>query len=69
MIRLDMASMLAYVFTDVKISSGDLKASLTRANSTTFNRITIDGDTSTNDTLLILVNGASVVDINDAESL
>ncbi|WP_457551984.1 bifunctional glutamate N-acetyltransferase/amino-acid acetyltransferase ArgJ [Desulfobacula sp.] len=68
MIRPDMATMLAYICTDVRISANTLKTSLTIANEKSFNRITIDGDTSTNDTLLALANGTSGVEINDIDS-
>jgi glutamate N-acetyltransferase/amino-acid N-acetyltransferase len=67
MIRPDMATMLAYVCTDVKISAKDLKTALKLASEKSFNRITIDGDTSTNDTLLALANGMSMVEIYDVE--
>jgi glutamate N-acetyltransferase / amino-acid N-acetyltransferase len=68
MIRPDMATMLAYICTDVKISAESLKTALTTANEKSFNKISIDGDTSTNDTLLALANAASMVKIDDAES-
>ncbi|MBU8910919.1 MAG: bifunctional glutamate N-acetyltransferase/amino-acid acetyltransferase ArgJ [Desulfobacterales bacterium] len=68
MIRPDMATMLAFVCTDVKISARELKTSLSAANEKSFNRITIDGDTSTNDTLLALANGTSGVKTTDVES-
>ncbi len=59
MIRPDMATMLAYVFTDVQISPELLKKALHHAGNRSFNRITVDGDTSTNDTLACLASGAS----------
>jgi len=59
MIRPDMATMLAYVFTDAQISPDLLKQALTRANEKSFNRITVDGDTSTNDTVVCMASGAS----------
>jgi len=68
MIRPDMATMLAFIITDVKILYEDLKASLIDVNEKTFNRITVDGDTSTNDTLLTLANGSSDAFVNDSES-
>jgi glutamate N-acetyltransferase/amino-acid N-acetyltransferase len=68
MIRPDMATMLAFVCTDINISSDRLKKCLRSANEKSFNRITVDGDTSTNDTLLALANGASTVKINDMDS-
>ena len=68
MIRPDMATMLAFICTDIDISVRDLKNALTSASEKSFNRITIDGDTSTNDTLLAMANGSSGVKIKDAES-
>jgi glutamate N-acetyltransferase/amino-acid N-acetyltransferase len=68
MIRPDMATMLAYVITDAHISVSDLKQALTSACDKTFNRITVDGDTSTNDTLLCLAGGTSNAHITDDAS-
>jgi glutamate N-acetyltransferase/amino-acid N-acetyltransferase len=59
MIAPNMATMLAYVVTDLDCSSLDLQACLEQAVATSFNCMTVDGDTSTNDTLLLLANGAS----------
>jgi glutamate N-acetyltransferase/amino-acid N-acetyltransferase len=59
MIRPDMATMLCFVCTDAKVSSEILKDILVEAVNSSFNRITIDGDTSTNDTVLIMANGLS----------
>lgn len=59
MIHPDMATMLAFVMTDAAIGS-DLLAELLRAAvGRSFNRITVDRDTSTNDTVLLLASGAS----------
>ena len=52
-----MATLLSFVFTDASISLGALRQSLKEGVQNSFNRITVDGDTSTNDTLLILANG------------
>ncbi|PKN63387.1 MAG: ornithine acetyltransferase [Deltaproteobacteria bacterium HGW-Deltaproteobacteria-15] len=57
MIMPQMATMLCFVLTDLRIGAGDLRKSLSSAVETTFNRITVDGDTSTNDTVLVLANG------------
>lgn len=59
MIRPDMATMLCFVVTDAGIDAGMLQDALVRANENAFNRISIDGDTSTNDTVLVMANGAS----------
>ena len=57
MIMPDMATMLCFVLTDVSIEVALLRKALVSAVDRTFNRITVDGDTSTNDTVLILANG------------
>ncbi len=59
MIRPDMATMLCFVATDIGIAQKDLQVLVADANEQSFNRITIDGDTSTNDTLLVMANGMS----------
>jgi len=60
MIAPDMATMLAFLFTDAAIEPEVLRASLDPAVDETFNAITIDGDTSTSDTALIFATGRSV---------
>ncbi len=57
MIHPNMATMLGYITTDANISSPLLKQALDKAVSLTFNMITVDGDTSTNDTVCVLANG------------
>ena len=57
MIGPDMATMLAYVFTDAAIPSDVLQALLSRIVDRTFNCITVDGDTSTSDTLMAFATG------------
>ncbi len=57
MIRPDMATLLCFVMTDVAAEPALLKEMLVTATNRTLNRITIDGDTSTNDTGLLLANG------------
>lgn len=57
MIMPDMATMLCFVVTDAQIAFSELRAILTETVNKTFNRITVDGDTSTNDTVLVLANG------------
>lgn len=59
MIDPNMATMLAVITTDAACPRGELKRLLRRAVSDSFNRITVDGDMSTNDTVLCLANGAS----------
>lgn len=57
MIAPDMATMLAYVFTDAAISSEALQEILSASVETSFNSITVDSDTSTSDTLLVFATG------------
>jgi glutamate N-acetyltransferase/amino-acid N-acetyltransferase len=57
MIMPDMATMLCFIVSDIRIDSHDLKAALFSSVGTTFNRITVEGDTSTNDTVLVMANG------------
>jgi len=57
MIAPDMATMLGFIFTDANIPHTELQAMLTAANQKTFNAITVDGDTSTSDTLLLFATG------------
>lgn len=59
MIHPRMATMLAFVVTDAKVSIDVLRRALREAVATTFNAITVDGDTSTNDTLALFANGTS----------
>ncbi len=59
MIHPNMATMLSVVMTDAVVSPARLRLCLQNAARRSFNRITVDGDTSTNDTLLVLANGAS----------
>ena len=57
MIMPDMATMLSFIMTDCAIRSDLLQSLLRQSVETSFNAITVDGDTSTNDTVLILANG------------
>jgi glutamate N-acetyltransferase/amino-acid N-acetyltransferase len=59
MIHPNMATMLAFVVTDAAIAPALLRRALREVAARTFNSITVDGDTSTNDTLAVLANGAS----------
>jgi glutamate N-acetyltransferase/amino-acid N-acetyltransferase len=55
------ATMLVYLFTDLEIAAAELQSLMTGAIENSFNCISIDGDTSTNDTVLLLASGASGV--------
>ena len=57
MIHPDMATLLVFIFTDAAASPKVLKTLLRQALPTSFNRITVDGDTSTNDTILLMASG------------
>lgn len=65
MIHPNMATTLGFVCTDAAIECGRLHALLRKAIDTTFNAITVDGDTSTNDTVLVLASGESGVEIRE----
>jgi glutamate N-acetyltransferase/amino-acid N-acetyltransferase len=65
MIHPRLATMLVYLFTDLAASSGDLKQFLIDACDQTFNCISVDGDTSTNDTVLLLASGKSGIRLKD----
>ncbi len=60
MICPNMATMLAYVATDAKVSQQALQALLAETAERTFNRVTVDGDTSTNDSCMLVATGAGV---------
>jgi glutamate N-acetyltransferase/amino-acid N-acetyltransferase len=61
MIHPQMATTLAFVMTDAQVPVAQLRAMLKRGVDVSYNRLSVDGDTSTNDTLLLLANGASGV--------
>jgi glutamate N-acetyltransferase/amino-acid N-acetyltransferase len=70
MIHPNMATMLSTIVTDAYITQPLLQQALSHAINKSFNRISIDGDTSTNDTVLLLANGvADNAEINDAAGL
>ena len=59
MINPNLATMLCFICTDAQVPKKDMKALLTLNTKTTFNAISVDGDTSTNDTVMLLSNGKS----------
>ncbi|VAX01159.1 Glutamate N-acetyltransferase @ N-acetylglutamate synthase [hydrothermal vent metagenome] len=67
MIRPDMATMLAYVATDANVPQNVLQACLAHAMNKSFNRITVDGDTSTNDACLLMATGQSAATVDQIE--
>jgi len=68
MIRPDMATMLSFLATDASVEQTTLQSCLRHAVNKSFNRITIDGDTSTNDAVVLMASGRSNVEIS-AENL
>lgn len=68
MIRPDMATMLAYIATDAAIPQALLQQCLNGVVNHSFNRITVDGDTSTNDACILMATGESGVVIDSADS-
>jgi glutamate N-acetyltransferase/amino-acid N-acetyltransferase len=67
MIRPDMATMLCFVMTDIVAQPAVLQAMLKKAADRSLNRMTVDGDTSTNDTVLLMANGHAGVEVINAE--
>ncbi len=61
MIHPNMATTLGFVMTDAAVAARDLRAMLVAANERSYNSLTVDGDTSTNDMVALLANGASKV--------
>lgn len=68
MIRPNMATMLAYVFTDARIEKPLLEKFLNSVVNNSFNRITVDGDTSTNDCCMLTATGKGALVITEADS-
>ena len=69
MIMPNMATMLAFVVTDADIAEDQLQNVLRETTNTTFNRITVDGDTSTNDMVLVMANGTARNSLLDGEDV
>jgi len=66
MIRPDMATMLAYIATDARVEAAALQQCLQSAVNRSFNRITVDGDTSTNDACVLIATGGAGTGLIDA---
>ncbi|MBT3437630.1 MAG: bifunctional glutamate N-acetyltransferase/amino-acid acetyltransferase ArgJ [Oceanospirillaceae bacterium] len=69
MIRPNMATMLAFVATDATCSQGLIQQLLTQSVNHSFNRITVDGDMSTNDSCILMATGASELSLDDDAEL
>lgn len=67
MIHPNMATLLGFITTDINISKEMLQKALSKAIKTTFNMITVDGDTSTNDSVIVLANGLAGGKVIDHE--
>lgn len=67
MIHPNMATMLAYILTDARLEAGQCQELLERANEDSFNMISVDGETSTNDCAFLLANGASGIEVKEGE--
>jgi len=68
MIKPDMATMLAYIATDAAIAKDQLSACLERAVEVSFNSISVDGDTSTNDACVLIATGKSGVSVDESHA-
>jgi glutamate N-acetyltransferase/amino-acid N-acetyltransferase len=68
MIHPQMATTLGFIMTDAAIAPNTLRAMLKRAADASFNCLSVDGDTSTNDTLLLMANGASGVKVTAGDA-
>lgn len=69
MIRPNLATMLSFLITDASIRREDLELMLREAVDRSFHHVTVDGDTSTNDMVLLLANGTSGVAVTDEVSI
>ncbi|MGH1484784.1 MAG: bifunctional glutamate N-acetyltransferase/amino-acid acetyltransferase ArgJ [Cellvibrionaceae bacterium] len=68
MIKPNMATMLAYIVTNASVSEVLLKQLVKEAADLSFNRITIDGDTSTNDSCMLVAAGSAAINIDSVDS-
>lgn len=66
MIKPNMATMLGYVACDARIEQGLLQRMVERSANASFNRITVDGDTSTNDACMLIASGESGIEVSEA---
>lgn len=69
MINPNMATMLCFIFTDADVSSNTLEKCLRNSVNKSFNRISVDGDTSTNDSVVVLANGLSNVKVDTIDKI
>tara|TARA_B100000676_G_scaffold284414_1_gene312062 strand:+ start:647 stop:1846 length:1200 start_codon:yes stop_codon:yes gene_type:complete len=69
MIHPKMGTMLSYITTDAGLNSEDLTSLLRKSVENSFNQIDVDGDTSTNDTVVVMANGKSGINLNTADEI
>tara|TARA_B100001109_G_C18851247_1_gene469367 strand:- start:170 stop:1369 length:1200 start_codon:yes stop_codon:yes gene_type:complete len=69
MIHPKMGTMLSYITTDAGLNSEDLTSLLRESVENSFNQIDVDGDTSTNDTVVVMANGKSGINLNTADEI
>jgi len=69
MIHPRMATTLCFLMTDLGVTPSDLRIALEHAADRSFHRLSVDGDTSTNDTVIVLANGASGIKANAKERM
>jgi glutamate N-acetyltransferase/amino-acid N-acetyltransferase len=69
MIHPNMATMLGYILTDVKLTSEHAAQLIKKTSDVSFNMISVDGDTSTNDCCFVMANGASGVSLNNEKDI
>jgi glutamate N-acetyltransferase/amino-acid N-acetyltransferase len=70
MIEPNLATMLAFIYTDARLTADVLQTCLKKAADLSFNMVVVDGDTSTNDTVLLITTGesSSAIDIDDFQN-
>src|SRR5690606_4833489 len=68
MIKPNMATMLGYVATDIALTAEEAQTLVSQAADKSFNRITVDGDTSTNDCCMLVATGQSGVSLSSLSS-
>ena len=69
MIHPKMGTMLSYITTDAGLNSEDLTSLLRKSVENSFNQIDVDGDTSTNDTVVVMANGKSGINLNTPDEI
>ena len=68
MIEPNMATMLAFIFIDIKIPKKILRRILRKCAAESFNKISVDGDMSTNDSVALVATGSNIIDLNNTKN-